>query len=121
MHTSLIQLLQIAVAAGVSSHALFNRFEPRPLPFLGMLAAIYVFAAGYMYLDDTHLGVLYSIVASGAIVSGFVTGLMVATGAYRLSPWHPLAEYPGPRLARLSKWYMAFWVATGDRCLKVQE
>ena len=37
--------------------------------------------------------------------------LLLFIAAYRLSPFHPLARYPGPILARLSKWW-SFWMAT---------
>ncbi|GLB34094.1 putative cytochrome P450 [Lyophyllum shimeji] len=60
-------------------------------------------------------------IVSIATVSAFVFGLCASVVAYRLSPWHPLATYPGPRLAKLSKWYMSFWVAKGTRHLKLQE
>ncbi|KAF9054569.1 cytochrome P450 [Panaeolus papilionaceus] len=33
--------------------------------------------------------------------------------AYRLSPWHPLARYPGPLLCSITKFYFAFLALTG--------
>ena len=42
-------------------------------------------------------------------------GLILAfTAIYRLSPFHPLAKYPGPILAKLSKIYWAYLNARGD-------
>ena len=34
--------------------------------------------------------------------------------SYRLSPFHPLANYPGPVIAKTSKWWAAYISATGD-------
>jgi hypothetical protein len=47
-------------------------------------------------------------------------GLAFFTLAYRLSPFHPLAKYPGPLIARTSKWWAAYLSGTGDqhRCFK---
>ncbi|KAG6908180.1 hypothetical protein DXG01_005833 [Tephrocybe rancida] len=115
----LAHLLQIAVLAGLTSHALFKRTEPRALPFLGLLATMNVFAFVYTYNETQR--VVYSVVVSAVTASAFLTGLLGSIVIYRLSPWHPLAEYPGPTLAKLSKWYMAVWIAKGNRHLKLQE
>ena len=42
-------------------------------------------------------------------------GLILAfTALYRLSPFHPLAKYPGPTLGKLSKFYWSYLAARGD-------
>jgi hypothetical protein len=49
------------------------------------------------------------------------SSLVYFTLAYRLSSFHPLAKFPGPLLAKTSKWWAAYISATaGDqhRCLK---
>jgi hypothetical protein len=52
--------------------------------------------------------------------TAYWSGLSFFTLAYRLSPFHPLANYPGPILAKSSKLWGAYLGATGDqhRCLK---
>jgi len=52
--------------------------------------------------------------------AAYWSGLSFFTLAYRLSPFHPLANYPGPILAKSSKIWGAYLSATGDqhRCLK---
>ncbi|KAF8068996.1 cytochrome P450 [Lyophyllum atratum] len=114
------QLVQInAVAAGVSSHVVFKRVEPRVLPFLGMVSAIYAAVFSYVYSDTGRLS--YSSLVSTVTVNAFILGLSASIAVYRLSPWHPLSRYPGPTLGKLSKWYMSLWVAKGNRHLKIQE
>ncbi|KAF8069022.1 cytochrome P450 [Lyophyllum atratum] len=115
----LSQLIQIALAAGVSSHVVFKRVEPRVLPLLGMISAIYVAVFSYVYNDTGRLS--HSSLVSTVTVNAFILGLSASIAAYRLSPWHPLSRYPGPTLGKLSKWYMSFWIAKGNRHLKLQE
>ena len=40
---------------------------------------------------------------------------------YRLSPWHPLAKYPGPLLAKLTKLWGVYQTAQGTYHLKTKE
>ena len=44
----------------------------------------------------------------------YIGALILFTLAYRLSPFHPLALYPGPVIAKTSKWWTAYINATGD-------
>lgn len=39
--------------------------------------------------------------------------ILAFTATYRLSPFHPLAKYPGPTLAKLSKLYWTYLTARG--------
>ena len=52
--------------------------------------------------------------------AAYWSGLLFFTLAYRLSPLHPLANYPGPILAKSSKLWGAYLGAIGDqhRCRK---
>ncbi|KAH9987800.1 cytochrome P450 [Russula vinacea] len=67
----------------------------------------------------------YSVRSSSCIAfplafAAYWSCLVFVTLTYRLSPFHPLAKYPGPVLAKSSKWWGAYYSATGDqhRCLK---
>ena len=44
----------------------------------------------------------------------YAGALILFTLAYRLSPSHPLAKYPGPVIAKASKWWAAYVSARGD-------
>ncbi|PBK99160.1 cytochrome P450 [Armillaria gallica] len=93
--------------------------EPKVLQFLALQAAVFisVFAA---FLAKTGHPVDAGIAATIAIDT-FLAGLTTSIVVYRLSHWHPLAKYPGPRLAKITKWYMSYWIAKGNQHLKLQE
>ncbi|KAF5326985.1 hypothetical protein D9619_004819 [Psilocybe cf. subviscida] len=55
----------------------------------------------------THLPSLYTVL-QGCIVYHFA--LIFSVAAYRLSPFHPLAKYPGPTILKLTKLWTV-WVA----------
>lgn len=55
------------------------------------------YAFGYHWLS--------AIWKAAIIYTSFVTGLSISIVLYRISPWHPLAKYPGPFLARITQWH----------------
>ena len=98
------------------SHLLFRRFEPRSaLSFVTLLIAIPTFLA----VPVSYSGRSPYTALTLAFVA-YWSGLVFFTLAYRLSPFHPLAKYPGPVLAEASKWWAAYLSAIGDqhRCYK---
>ena len=55
--------------------------------------------------------ILHDQFLSDGTVSTFCTFYIVLSAsilAYRISPWHPLARYPGPLPCKLSKFWMAY-------------
>jgi hypothetical protein len=47
--------------------------------------------------------------------AAYWSSLVYFTLAYRLSSFHPLAKYPGPSLAKTSKWWAAYLSGIGDQ------
>ena len=43
----------------------------------------------------------------------FYSTLVSSIVIYRISPFHPLADYPGPFLAKISKFYGVYMMSTG--------
>ncbi|KAI0641498.1 high nitrogen upregulated cytochrome P450 monooxygenase 2 [Trametes meyenii] len=50
----------------------------------------------------------------------FLATLLTSVTVYRLSPFHPLARYPGPLGCRLSKFWMAYRSLSGHQHLYIQ-
>jgi hypothetical protein len=99
-----------------ASHLLFRRFEPRSA--LSRVALLIVIPA--LLSTPISYSVRSPYVAFPLAFASYWSCLVFFTIAYRLSPFHPLAKYPGPVLAKSSKWWGAYFSATGDqhRCLK---
>ncbi|GJE85092.1 cytochrome P450 [Phanerochaete sordida] len=93
------RILAVATCALVT-HWIFNRREPSDIRVL--FALVFVAPAVVSQL----LFPLYGTVA-GIFLSFFVyyTTLLVSIIIYRVSPFHPLARYPGPLLAKITRWY----------------
>ena len=50
-----------------------------------------------------------------------LSGTLFWTLLYRMSPFHPLARFPGPVLYRLSEFTMAYTISRGKRHLVVRD
>lgn len=99
-----------------ASHLLFRHFEPSSA--LSRAALLIVVPA--LLSGPVSYTVRSPYRALPLAFAAYWSGLVFFTLAYRLSPFHPLAKYPGPFLAKTSKWWAAYLSGTGDqhRCLK---
>ncbi|CAK5268837.1 unnamed protein product [Mycena citricolor] len=104
LHLSFTQVLCSISCTGLACHLLFNRLEPRSLASICSLLiippAILVWPL-CGHVSGPLQAILWSL---GIYCSSLVTSVLV----YRLSPFHPLAGYPGPLLCKISKiWFAA--------------
>ena len=102
-----------------AAHALYKRYEPRAtlihVHFL-LLAVL----PGYI---STTFGPYFSDAPWRGIALAFsvyYATLISSIVIYRLSPWHPLASYPGPVVARISKLWGAIYLAEGKNHHKLK-
>ncbi|KAH9001150.1 high nitrogen upregulated cytochrome P450 monooxygenase 2 [Lactarius akahatsu] len=99
-----------------ASHQCFRYFEARsklPLVILLFVVPALLSVPISYHAPWPPAAILLAFVAYGSAVASFA--LM-----YRLSPFHPLAKFPGPAIAKTSKLWAAYHGATGDqhRCYK---
>lgn len=79
-----------------------------------LLIAIPVALATLFFM---RYGVLFALFLTFVIYLGTLgTSILL----YRISPLHPLARYPGPTLARVSAFWIAYIASRGKRHLYVQ-
>jgi hypothetical protein len=95
-----------------ATHICINRYTPKTLSGLVSVAI----------LPPTLLVLASKPTSAGAIAlsiaGSFLTywlALAASTCAYRLSPFHPLAKYPGPVLAKLSRFWTTKLILDGDQ------
>ena len=98
------------------SHLIFRHFEPSSIPSHATLLIV----IPHLLSVPIFCTVRSPSAALPLAFAAYWSGLVFFTLAYRLSSFHPLAKYPGPLLAKTSKWWAAYLGGTGDqhRCLK---
>ncbi|KAH7103623.1 high nitrogen upregulated cytochrome P450 monooxygenase 2 [Auriculariales sp. MPI-PUGE-AT-0066] len=87
-----------AIGLGLALHQYFKRNEPYPFKAL-------VTILGSDALLQAALQCDWNVTLRGVMESSTITAvaLLASIAVYRLSPWHPLARYPGPWLHKLTK------------------
>jgi hypothetical protein len=80
-------------------HILFNRLEPRSI------TSYLVLLLGFPSLLSVLVYNSYTNVFSSSlfVFATYLSSLIVSLLLYRVSPFHPLASYPGPLLCRVSR------------------
>ena len=95
----------------------FKRTETsRPSWLFILLLAIPAYLT-FLYLPHAGSTIQAAVKVFGLFWSTLVTSIL----AYRLSPWHPLAKYPGPLLCKLTKFHLAYFSLGGKQYLYYYE
>ena len=90
---------------------IFKRYEPEKL---SVLVALLVVAPGALVLHVQQ----HFITALGAVSTTYAVYwalILLFTVLYRISPFHPLAKYPGPLGCRVSKIWFAYLTVRGKK------
>ncbi|KAF5340888.1 hypothetical protein D9758_012174 [Tetrapyrgos nigripes] len=96
--------LLLAVGFGTVSYFVFKLSETHsPLHLAVLLIAI---PSALSFSVQQHFSSIFLSICF--IFSTYFFTLVTCIVVYRLSPWHPLGNYPGPVLCKLSKLWMAF-------------
>ncbi|KAJ6608708.1 cytochrome P450 [Mycena sp. CBHHK59/15] len=95
--------LSSIICAGLICHWIFNRFEPRTVFHFFLLLLLPPLLLTPLILP--HTSGIFSCVSLTFVV--YFSSLIMSVVIYRLSPFHPLANYPGPILCKISKLWFA--------------
>ncbi|GJE99885.1 cytochrome P450 [Phanerochaete sordida] len=82
-------------------------------------AALYLLALAALYaaLQRTSALTPHAFGTACGLAATYACAALGATAAYRLSPWHPCAHFPGPRVARVSSLWLSYVSFRGRRHL----
>lgn len=105
---SLIQSSQLV-------HLIFRKWEPMRLSVVSLL--LFFVPSCLSVLLIPHLGTVSGIAASFLT---YYTALFTSIILYRISPLHPLHQYPGPLPAKITKWWHTWQVYQGKQHLYLQ-
>jgi hypothetical protein len=92
---------------------IFNRLEPRALLHFGLLLVLPPALMTALMFPHTSGLLPAACLTFTVYISSLVTSIVV----YRLSPFHPLAKYPGPVLCKISKLWFAGIAMNGKQHL----
>jgi len=93
-----------------ASYQCFHHLEPRskwPLTTLVFVVPLLLSIPISYHVPWPPVAVLLAFLIHGSAVISFAI-------MYRLSPFHPLAKYPGPTLAKISKLWVAYICTKGN-------
>lgn len=94
-------------------HLIFKRTETFRFIWLFILLLAIPACLTVLHLPHVNSLILAALKVFGIFWSTLITSILV----YRVSPWHPLAKYPGPLICKLTKFYLAFLSLRGKQYL----
>lgn len=99
------------------THYTFNRHEPTtPQPVLVTIFSVpSIWSLLFVYRSASLISAtLFSF-------STYFSVLAISIAAYRLSPFHPLASFPGTTISKLTKWWGVWETYDGHHYIRVHE
>ena len=99
---------------------MYNRFEPQPnnvlltsllLFWTPMIPVIYTITLHPPLNPDARTVLLTALPSFSVFYATLIASIVI----YRLSPFHPLAKFPGPRMARISQAWAMVTFSKGKR------
>ena len=94
-------------------HAVYRRFEVDPgRTLLTSLLLLGIPSASTYLFSTIHTPLVEAAFISFSV---FYAALISSVVLYRISPFHPLAKYPGPFVCKVSMIHMAFVTVRGKR------
>ncbi|KAJ3557179.1 hypothetical protein NM688_g1614 [Phlebia brevispora] len=105
MHASVLNVntTQDALLADVGVafivYLIFKRWEPGAIYMQALLLLLLPAVVSILLLDKLAVWATFAI---------YYSTILASTLAYRLSPFHPMARYPGPVMCKVSKFWMAY-------------
>ncbi|KIX93474.1 uncharacterized protein Z520_10894 [Fonsecaea multimorphosa CBS 102226] len=99
-----------AVLSGLAAHLKYKRREPTLFRYLAELATLLVLASVGLFYQSRVFTT--SVALSALFITLHLFALASSITVYRLF-LHPLKDYPGPLLAKITKWYGFYLVSFG--------
>ncbi|CAL1706398.1 unnamed protein product [Somion occarium] len=113
--STLRDTLFTVAALSLTTHYIYNRWEPANVTFQFFLLAVVPFVLSIFVA--THVSVFAAVPLT--FLTYYAT-LCTSVGLYRLSPLHPLARYPGPIPNKISQFWMINVAMKGKRHVYIQ-
>ncbi|KAJ7454714.1 cytochrome P450 [Mycena latifolia] len=107
----------LVAVAGLGCHVLFNRLEPQSVPLFTSLLVLPPLVLSPLLVPPGN-GILATI---GLSFLTYFSTIITSVVLYRVSPFHPLASYPGPVLCKVSKLWFAGIALGGKQHLMIRE
>ncbi|KAJ8090639.1 hypothetical protein PM082_018196 [Marasmius tenuissimus] len=111
-----IMIVLSATGLALANHYVFHRHEPTKVTLYRTVALLFaepllIYAFNYLFITHDP----FSIRLLTLSYLTFFAVLLISIVLYRLSPFHPLANVPGPALAKVSKFYGVYVWIKGQR------
>ncbi|KAL0068197.1 hypothetical protein AAF712_004857 [Marasmius tenuissimus] len=114
-------IVTIATFLGIANHLYFRRYEPVRTTVLrtaGILLAEPVLLLYLIQQFRPEIDLSFSAFSTAYLI--FFTSLTTSIVLYRISPFHPLANIPGPMLFKITKFWRMYIFVTGRQHLALK-